>query len=357
MSTKTRNNRIAMAAIAASTFLSASAFALPEFAADNFGRCMGCHGTPSGEQDFSHPSGWGGIIDGSVSSGYFQVTPQGTQTDLGQQLDGQTVGALDTYVVAPGETISLSIDILDGQSNHAITFFGLQNGGQQNSQDNKLSYQYAGDNYWTAQATFSTPSFNYFYSEIGKDFDAESRTIPITINPDTPEDTYLLTFGMSRLRGITATYEEHSIYVKVTSGGEAQPSRLINISTRGFVKEGKAALIGGFVIIGDEPLKVLIQGVGPELNGQGDLTIDDVLADPLMILVNPDGSTVTNDDWGDDPAIAQAQLDAGSNQLASGSKSSAILATLDPGIYTVVVGRVGEIEGIALVEAYEVPSD
>tara|TARA_B110000037_G_C16997143_1_gene455553 strand:+ start:63 stop:242 length:180 start_codon:yes stop_codon:yes gene_type:complete len=52
-----------------------------------------------------------------------------------------------------------------------------------------------------------------------------------------------------------------------------------------------------------------------------------------------------------------AMGDAGSYVLGAGSKSSAILATLSPGLYTVILSGVSGAEGVALVEVYEVPSE
>ncbi len=135
------------------------------------------------------------------------------------------------------------------------------------------------------------------------------------------------------------------------------PSKLVNISTRGDVGAGNDSLIGGFVIEGSENMTVLIQGVGEELIGSGGLTTADVLADGQLLLVMPDGSQVSNDDWESEDAAAKstAMADAGSFVLASGSKSAAILVDLAPGLYTVILAGVNGAEGIALVEVYEVP--
>ena len=134
--------------------------------------------------------------------------------------------------------------------------------------------------------------------------------------------------------------------------------KLVNISTRGRV--GAAAddkLVGGFVIEGTENMDVLIQGVGLELDGQGGLTAAQLLADPKLTLFLLDGTFVINDDWqeGDAAALSAAMAASGSFVLADGSKSSAILMNLAPGLYSVVLSGVSQSAGIALVEVYEVP--
>tara|TARA_B110000037_G_scaffold217464_1_gene278521 strand:- start:80 stop:1507 length:1428 start_codon:yes stop_codon:yes gene_type:complete len=143
-------------------------------------------------------------------------------------------------------------------------------------------------------------------------------------------------------------------------------TELANISTRGRVGIGDDVLIGGFVIEGNENQNVLIQGVGPELIDvleNDNLTAETTLSDPIIFLYGSDGLIVSNDNWETivDPAAdsnasakSDAMLVAGSFELGSGSNSAAILKSLSPGSYTVIVSGVGGTEGIALVEAYEV---
>ncbi|MDQ3135744.1 MAG: SBBP repeat-containing protein [Acidobacteriota bacterium] len=49
----------------------------------------------------------------------------------------------------------------------------------------------------------------------------------------------------------------------------ASPAQLLNISTRARVGTGENALIGGFIITGSEPKKVIIRAIGPSLSKQG----------------------------------------------------------------------------------------
>ena len=56
-------------------------------------------------------------------------------------------------------------------------------------------------------------------------------------------------------------------------------SRIINISTRGEVGSGSDAMIGGFIIGGDNPTKVIVRTIGPSLAASN---IPNPLADPLL---------------------------------------------------------------------------
>jgi len=63
-----------------------------------------------------------------------------------------------------------------------------------------------------------------------------------------------------------------------------------------------------------------------------------------------------NDNWNSsDPVLSAAFTTTGALAFTPGSKDSALIVELDPGLYTVVVKGVGDTTGIALVEVYELP--
>lgn len=129
--------------------------------------------------------------------------------------------------------------------------------------------------------------------------------------------------------------------------------RLVNLSTLGFVGRGENVLTAGFVISGNAPKRLLIRAVGPGLAPFG---VGNRLPDPQLGLV-PLGRSeplATNDDWPDLPNFAAAFTAAGAFSLPGGSKDAALLVTLEPGAYTVVVSDVsGTTTGNALVEIYD----
>src|SRR5215217_1802669 len=72
-------------------------------------------------------------------------------------------------------------------------------------------------------------------------------------------------------------------------------SRLANISTRAFVQIGDDVMIGGFIVEGTEPKRVIIRAIGPELSQYG---VPDVLADPTLELHDGAGALIaSNDSW------------------------------------------------------------
>ena len=51
--------------------------------------------------------------------------------------------------------------------------------------------------------------------------------------------------------------------------GGVAPATLGNISTRAFVQTGDNVMIGGFIVQGTEPKRVIIRAIGPELTQYG----------------------------------------------------------------------------------------
>ncbi len=126
------------------------------------------------------------------------------------------------------------------------------------------------------------------------------------------------------------------------------PGQLLNISTRLRALTGDNVLIGGFIIPGDAPKEVILRAIGPSL-AEANLSVDEVLADPVLELHMPDGTVMTNDNWRSDQ-----ETEIEDSGLAPASDlESALIATLDPGAYTVIVRGKDEGVGIALVEAYD----
>jgi hypothetical protein len=125
-------------------------------------------------------------------------------------------------------------------------------------------------------------------------------------------------------------------------------ARQLNISTRLRVLTNDNALIGGFIITGADPKKVMIRGIGPSLTAFG---VPGALENPILELHDNTGATIAgNDNWQE---ASNASEIGGSGLAPSNIYESAILQTLAPGTYTVIVRGVGDTIGVGLVEAYD----
>ena len=134
-----------------------------------------------------------------------------------------------------------------------------------------------------------------------------------------------------------------------TPTATASPTQRLlgNIATRMRVETGENVLIGGFIITGDEPKKLMLRAIGTSLPLSGKLQ------DPVLALFDGSGDLIrANDNWRDAPN-RQEIID--STIAPSNDLESAILITLPSGggNYTAVVRGANGGTGIAIVEGYD----
>jgi hypothetical protein len=112
--------------------------------------------------------------------------------------------------------------------------------------------------------------------------------------------------------------------------------------------------IGGFIMRGAGPRKVLVRASGPNLSKHG---VKGVLGDPVLKLFEGSQQIAENNDWGEDAAvIAEASSAVGAEAFDPGSKDAAIVAVLDPDMpYTAQVSGLADATGIALIEVFAFP--
>jgi hypothetical protein len=125
------------------------------------------------------------------------------------------------------------------------------------------------------------------------------------------------------------------------------PAQLQNISSRLLIQTGHNVGIAGFVIGGTEAKKLLIRGLGPTLS---QFNVTGVMPNPTLKLYDGSGSLITaNDDW-----KSNQEADITATQLAPPNDvESAVLATLQPGAYTVIQSDASAATGIGLLEVYD----
>jgi hypothetical protein len=126
--------------------------------------------------------------------------------------------------------------------------------------------------------------------------------------------------------------------------------QLLNISTRLSLGSGHAVGIGGFIITGTEPKKVIVRAIGPSLSASG---VANALADPVLEIHGGPGNTLIamNDNWRNDPASVTELAAAGMQPTRR--RESAKVATLPPGNYTAVVAGKNGSTGTVVVEVYD----
>jgi cyclophilin family peptidyl-prolyl cis-trans isomerase len=145
--------------------------------------------------------------------------------------------------------------------------------------------------------------------------------------------------------GATAS---QSFDVTVTS----TPVHAANISTRLQIASGDDALIGGFIVLGDAPKRLMIRAIGPSLSTAG---VTDALSNPTLELHDGTGALVaSNDNW---PNATNKRDIINTGLAPVDTNESAILTTLSAtssgSAYTAVMRSVDGTSGVGLVEVYD----
>jgi len=123
--------------------------------------------------------------------------------------------------------------------------------------------------------------------------------------------------------------------------------QLLNLSTRLRVGTGDEVMIGGFILSGTQPKKIIVRGIGPSLAASN---VPGFLADPTLDLYDSSGQLLqSNDNWKQDQ---QPEIE-NSGVAPTNDFESAIVRTVPPGNYTAVLRGKNDSAGIGLVEVYD----
>jgi len=151
-----------------------------------------------------------------------------------------------------------------------------------------------------------------------------------------------------------------SSFIALASAELYTSAHLGNISTRGFVQTGDNVVIGGFMVQGSQPKRVIIRAIGPDLTQYG---VPNALANPTLELHDGTGALIaSNNNWvstiiGGIITSNQVREIQASGYAPGDGRESAIIADLPAGNYTAIVRGVNDMTGVALVEVYDLSPD
>jgi hypothetical protein len=158
--------------------------------------------------------------------------------------------------------------------------------------------------------------------------------------------------------GIVTSYTDaaHTLTAGSSTSSTSPPGALaLNIATRLPVGTGQNVLIGGFIIQGPAPKRVVVRAIGPSLNA----FLSGALQDPRLELHDGGGALIaSNDNWRSTQGGGLITADQAINLEGTGlapnnDAESAVVVELAPGAYTAVVAGANNTTGIALVEVYD----
>ncbi|MEO5722672.1 MAG: hypothetical protein ABIR71_14575, partial [Chthoniobacterales bacterium] len=141
--------------------------------------------------------------------------------------------------------------------------------------------------------------------------------------------------------------------VEVYDLANAADSQLANISTRGLVQTGDDVMIGGIILLGNAPRRVIVRAIGPSLS-VGGTPVAGRLMDTTLEIRDANGVVEgMNDDWrtGGQQAEIIATMVPPTSDL-----ESAIVVTLPASAggtgHTAIVRGKNNATGVGLVEVF-----
>jgi len=186
----------------------------------------------------------------------------------------------------------------------------------------------------------------------------EAEIIATTVQPTNDLESAIVATLPANSTGYTAIVRgmNNSIGIALVEAFDLDrsvDSKLANISTRGFVQTGDNVMIGGFIVLGPDPQKVIVRGIGPSL-ADAVPPVAGALADTMLELRDSNGALLaSNDNWQDSPD-KQAIIDSG--VPPKNDMESAIVATLPSSVngigYTAIVSGIDGATGVGLVEVF-----
>jgi hypothetical protein len=133
-------------------------------------------------------------------------------------------------------------------------------------------------------------------------------------------------------------------------------ARISDFSARAVSGVGSNTLTVGFVVSGNNK-SLMVRGVGPDLSSFG---IAGPLNDPTLALFSSSGMIATNNAWqtstggqAQGTQVTATDTQVGAFALPNGSLDSALMATVNGGVYTASVVSPNGTSGVALLEVYD----
>jgi hypothetical protein len=177
----------------------------------------------------------------TVETGRMQVIGTDGTLDLGTQLDGKVRGALQLFQVDPGNTVTLSMQVLNGADVFAVQFKRLEKPGQLNDLANSMTWmeENLASNLWTLQENTNPP---YFTKDNGNDGGlagsaAGPFSFDLMVDAATPPDVYDLEFAVAGTTGggEVRYYQDEHFYLQVVPEPGAGASAMATLAALGVV--------------------------------------------------------------------------------------------------------------------------
>jgi hypothetical protein len=238
-----------------------------------------------------------------------------------------------------------------GSGTLAVTVLGYRNGNFEET-DTVFNKAISWDSY---RGALTPPVFDFhrvaiheFGHTLGLDHPDQAKPPQNVVAIMNSVVSNLDTLAQDDINGVTAIYGTGPAYNSIPDAPV-----LMDLSTRGTTYTGNNVLIGGFIVQGSQPAKLVVRCLAFSLASYG---IPNALGDSVIELHDANDNLIaSNDDWF---TSSSAEAISSYHRDPPNSIESALLVTLNPGNYTAIVKSYSDSQqaataGVALFEVYD----
>ena len=236
----------------------------------------------------------------------------------------------------------------------AVTLLAYRNGNFEETDtvfNNAISWDSYRGNLTPPVYDFHRVAIHEFGHTLGLDHPDQAQPKQTVVAIMNSRVSDLDTLAQDDINGVTSIYGTGPAYNSIPDAPV-----LMNLSTRGNTSTGNSVLIGGFIIQGSQPARLVVRCLAGSLASFG---VSNALSDSVIELYDANDNLIaSNDDWF---ASNDAQTICSYRRDPPNSIESALLVTLNPGSYTAIVRSYFDAQqpatsGVALFEVYDLRS-
>ena len=233
----------------------------------------------------------------------------------------------------------------------AVTLLAYRNGNFEETEtvfNNAISWDSYRGNLTPPIFDFHRVAIHEFGHTLGLDHPDQAQPKQSVIAIMNSRVSDLDTLAQDDINGVTAIYGTGPAYNSIPNAPV-----LMNLSTRGMTFTGNNVLIGGFIVQGSQPARLVVRCLAYSLASYG---IPGALGDSVIELFDANNNLIaSNDDWF---TSNNAETISSYHRDPPNSIESALLVTLNPGSYTAIVRSFSSAQqaaqsGVALFEVYD----
>ncbi len=291
--------------------------------------------------------GWGSLV--SIHKG------QMIQSLENPSLQPGTMANLSTRSISEnGENVQIGGFVIDGSQPKTLLIRGIGPGIEQYGVANYMSDPTI-ELYHDGQIIQSNDDWDDS-EDASSIVQAAQQTGAFELKPGSTDAATLVTLDPGAYGFIVKGKEQGGVALAEMYDLDTTTGGLFNMSSRSLVRSGEEIAIGGLIVSGERPVRIIARGIGPGLASQG---IENPLEDPVLEVYRNGEVFFSNNGLTDNSFENQKvlALSEAMNLIPAKKEDTALYLALPPGQYGFFLRSESSTEGVGLIEVYKVPQE